>query len=74
MAGITRRDALSSVLAAMAAATLPGAPSLAAALGDHGLDFGEAEPFSFDFLKVRAATLAAEPWKDSSASRRGCRS
>ena len=64
MAGITRRDALSSVLAAMAASTLPGAPSLAASLEEHGLEFGSAEPFSFEALKVRAAMLAAQPWKD----------
>ena len=64
MAGITRRDALSSVVAALAASTLPGAPSLAASLDEHGLQFGSAEPFSFEALKVRARLLAAQPWKD----------
>jgi len=64
MAGITRRDAMSSALAAMAACALPSGRVLAAELAEHGLELGEPQPFSFDSLKVHARTLAAQPWKD----------
>ena len=60
MTTLTRRQTLATMLAAFAAGL---APAGASDQETHALEFGPAEPFSFDLLKERAKARAAEPWQ-----------
>jgi glucans biosynthesis protein len=62
MSGITRRDALSGLAAALGAA-VPARSALAASWTTDGLAYGPARPFSFEAVKREAATLAAKPFE-----------
>lgn len=67
MAGITRRDTLSLLLANILASTLPAAADEVAGSpqdAGNGLVFGPAQPFDPEELQRHAAAMAEAPWKD----------